>query len=72
VKATDNIPPAEREFLWALDRSYMRNTLLFFDIVCTLENIKPCPAAILMAQGIDEALSDHRFADYKTNLFYCH
>jgi hypothetical protein len=69
VKTTDNIPPAETEFLWAIDKTYMRNALSFFDSVCRLENAKLRPDAVLMAQGIDEALSDCRWTDYKTNLF---
>jgi Carbohydrate esterase, sialic acid-specific acetylesterase len=69
VKTTDNTPPAETEFLWAIDKPYMRNTVSFFDSVCRLENAKLRPDAVLMAQGIDEALSDCRCANYKMNLF---
>jgi len=71
VKAADNIPTTEKEFLWSVDKPYMRHTLQFFEAACTLENVTPCPAAILMEQGIDEALSDVRFADYEANLFGC-
>ena len=71
VKSADNIPPTEPDFLWAVDKPYMQRTLRFFETACALEKVSPCPDAILMAQGIDEALSVLRCPHYKSNLYAC-
>ena len=70
VKVTGNIPVDEPNFLWSIDQSYMQTALRLFAQACILEGSDPRPSAILMAQGIDEALSD-RFANYRANLIGC-
>lgn len=63
VKATGNVHPDLADYLWAIDKSYMETALSFYYALCT----QP-PAAILMSQGIDEALSETRWQNYRDNL----
>lgn len=64
VKVTGQIPVSEPRFLWS--GVFLDRMLGFYAAVCS----EP-PTAILMAQGIDEALSATRCAAYKINLIEC-
>lgn len=63
VKVTGNIPPEETKFLWGENETYMRTALGYFARVS-----QSAPAAIMTDQGIDEACSPNRWANYKVNL----